>query len=549
MKETFLISALMIFAASAQSQTESELKELVVSAPAKTQIELLPLNVTVVGDSVINNSTESSLLPVLTDRIPGMFVSERGFAGYGISNGAAGAVNIRGVGQGNKVLFMIDGQPQWASIFGHALPDTYVANGVERVEVVKGPSSLLYGSNAMGGSVNIITKSQKEDGFYGRARAMFGSFNTQKFALGTGYRKGKFGAFISGQADRYVPSSRLLGICHLCASCAMLGAWLYAESHQTMDFLPFFLIYLTFLIFYMPTLALGNATAFTLLKDRGLRPVDIFPRIRVWGTIGFVAAMWFVNCAYWHDGHFGMTLSEMNPYARYRFQYTPMMLLCTSVVGLATALYTLILPPTAVVRSGARGIRGILGLDGFRLFKTGYIRTFLLLAVLSGVCLQITNGFATPFISHFLGEEPYGTSGVATNATLLLSLSQISEAACVLLVGICMKRFGIRAVMITALVAWSLRFVLFAFGNPGLGLWMLVASMLVYGVAFNFFSIAGNIYIDQCTDPAHRGFGQGLLMLMTNGVGASLGTIAAGAVVNSFCSWEMVALPSGQTSL
>lgn len=202
MKETFLISALMIFAASAQSQTESELKELVVSAPAKTQIELLPLNVTVVGDSVINNSTESSLLPVLTDRIPGMFVSERGFAGYGISNGAAGAVNIRGVGQGNKVLFMIDGQPQWASIFGHALPDTYVANGVERVEVVKGPSSLLYGSNAMGGSVNIITKSQKEDGFYGRARAMFGSFNTQKFALGTGYRKGKFGAFISGQADR-----------------------------------------------------------------------------------------------------------------------------------------------------------------------------------------------------------------------------------------------------------------------------------------------------------------------------------------------------------
>lgn len=349
-------------------------------------------------------------------------------------------------------------------------------------------------------------------------------------------------------ADRYVPSSRLLGICHLCASCAMLGAWLYAESHQTMDFLPFFLIYLTFLIFYMPTLALGNATAFTLLKDRGLRPVDIFPRIRVWGTIGFVAAMWFVNCAYWHDGHFGMTLSEMNPYARYRFQYTPMMLLCTSVVGLATALYTLILPPTAVARSGARGIRGILGLDGFRLFKTGYIRTFLLLAVLSGVCLQITNGFATPFISHFLGEEPYGTSGVAANATLLFSLSQISEAACVLLVGICMKRFGIRAVMITALVAWSLRFVLFAFGNPGLGLWMLVASMLVYGVAFNFFSIAGNIYIDQCTDPAHRGFGQGLLMLMTNGVGASLGTIAAGAVVNSFCSWEMVALPSGQTA-
>lgn len=189
-------------AAAATAQIPTELKELVVSAPAKTQVETLPLNVTVVSDSVINNSAESSLLPVLTDRIPGLFVSERGFAGYGVSGGAAGAVNIRGIGQGNKVLFMIDGQPQWASIYGHALPDTYVANGVERVEVIKGPSSLLYGSNAMGGSVNIITRSQKRDGIYGRARAMFGSFNTQKFSLGTGFRKSRFGAFVSGQLDR-----------------------------------------------------------------------------------------------------------------------------------------------------------------------------------------------------------------------------------------------------------------------------------------------------------------------------------------------------------
>lgn len=198
----YIIMAAAGLAAAATAQTPTQLKEVVVSAPAKTQVETLPLNVTVVSDSVINNSAESSLLPVLTDRIPGLFVSERGFAGYGVSGGAAGAVNIRGVGQGNKVLFMIDGQPQWASIYGHALPDTYVANGVERVEVIKGPSSLLYGSNAMGGSVNIITKSQKHDGIYGRARAMFGSFNTQKFSLGTGYHKGRFGAFVSGQLDR-----------------------------------------------------------------------------------------------------------------------------------------------------------------------------------------------------------------------------------------------------------------------------------------------------------------------------------------------------------
>lgn len=187
---------------SSAEQTSKSLPEVLVTSPTKIRVELLPLNVTVVNDSVIRNSTESSLLPVLTDRVAGLFVSERGFAGYGVSGGSAGTVNIRGVGQGNKVLFMIDGQPQWASIFGHALPDTYVANGVERVEIIKGPASLLYGSNAMGGAVNIITRKAERYGLYGRARAMFGSFNTQKFNLATGYRSGRFSAEAAGQLDR-----------------------------------------------------------------------------------------------------------------------------------------------------------------------------------------------------------------------------------------------------------------------------------------------------------------------------------------------------------
>lgn len=185
-----------------QEPESRTLQEVLVTAPAKTRVELLPLDVTVLSDSVIVHSTESSLLPVLTDRVAGLFTSERGFAGYGVSGGAAGTVNIRGVGQGNKVLFMIDGQPQWASVFGHALPDTYVANGIERVEVVKGPSSLLYGSNAMGGSVNIITRKATRDGLYGRARAMFGSFNTQKFNLASGYRHERFSVAAAGQLDR-----------------------------------------------------------------------------------------------------------------------------------------------------------------------------------------------------------------------------------------------------------------------------------------------------------------------------------------------------------
>lgn len=178
------------------------LNEVVVTAPLKTDPELIPLNVTQVTAGEIEKSGESSLLPVLVAKVPGLFVTERGFAGYGVSGGSAGEVNIRGVGQGNKVLFMIDGQPQWAGVFGHSLADTYVANGVERVEVVKGPSSLLYGSNAMGGSINLVTHTQKKDGLTGRARALFGSYNTQKFALSSGYKKDKFSATLSGQLDR-----------------------------------------------------------------------------------------------------------------------------------------------------------------------------------------------------------------------------------------------------------------------------------------------------------------------------------------------------------
>ena len=200
-------SALLALISSNASAIENprdtmNLNEVVVTAPLKTDPELIPLYVTQISSTQIEQSGESSLLPVLTAKVAGLFVTERGFAGYGVSGGSAGTVNIRGVGQGNKVLFMIDGQPQWAGVFGHSVADTYVANGIERIEVVKGPSSLLYGSNAMGGSINLITHTQREDGLTGRARAMFGSFSTQKFALSSGYKKGKFSATLSGQLDR-----------------------------------------------------------------------------------------------------------------------------------------------------------------------------------------------------------------------------------------------------------------------------------------------------------------------------------------------------------
>ena len=196
-----LFSSIIASAADAPQDT-IYLNELSVTAPIKGDPELMPLNVTHISAIEIEKSSESSLLPILVSKVPGLFVTERGFAGYGVSGGSAGVVNIRGVGQGNKVLFMIDGQPQWAGVFGHSVADTYVANGVESIEVVKGPSSLLYGSNAMGGTINIITRRQHSDGVSGRARAMFGSFSTQKFAFSSAYKKNKVSATLSGQLDR-----------------------------------------------------------------------------------------------------------------------------------------------------------------------------------------------------------------------------------------------------------------------------------------------------------------------------------------------------------
>lgn len=354
-------------------------------------------------------------------------------------------------------------------------------------------------------------------------------------------------ALMGHLADRFVTSRHLLVACHLSAALAMFTAWVYASSHPRMDFGCFFIIYLCFLAFYMPTLALANTTTFAILKAHGQQPVDHFPAIRIWGTIGFVMAMWFVNCAYFHEGSFGFTLSESDPSAPYRFQYTPMQLLASAMAGLLTALYAMSLPAVkGPTKTGKSSIADIFGFKAFKLFRIKHVRIFLTFAVFTGVCLQISNGFAIPYINHFMGVREFAGSLAAGNATLLFSLSQISEAVCILLVGAAMKKIGFKWVIFIALVAWCMRFLFLGIGNPGDRLWLLVLSMLVYGIAFNFFNISGNIYMEQMSDRETKGFGQGLLMMAGNGIGATCGMIAAGAVVNSFCEWETVPSPSGE---
>ncbi len=357
-------------------------------------------------------------------------------------------------------------------------------------------------------------------------------------------------ALMGHMADRFVASRNLLGACHLSAALAMFVAWAYADAHPQMEFWVFFIIYLAFLAFYMPTLALANTTTFAILKSHGERPVDHFPSIRVWGTIGFVAAMWFVNSAYYHDGTFGFTLSDSDEASPFRFQYNSMQLLAASVVGVLTAVYVTTLPAVKTHAGGGKSsMSDIFGLKAFRLFKVKPIRVFLIFAVFTGVCLQISNGFAIPYINHFMGVEEYAGSLAAGNATMLVSLSQLSEAVCILFVGVAMKRIGFKWVVALALLAWCLRFLFLGIGNPGSGLWLFVASMLVYGVAFDFFNISGHIYMDQMSDRENKGFGQGMLMMMTNGIGATFGMIAAGSVINSYCHWEMVAVGPSQMRL
>lgn len=349
-------------------------------------------------------------------------------------------------------------------------------------------------------------------------------------------------AVIGIVADKYIQPQKMLGICHLLAGAFMLGTWWYGYTHPMLEFAPFFTLYTLSVAFYMPTIALSNTVAFSLLKRGGYDTVKDFPPIRVLGTVGFIVAMWFVNSFYCVDGNFGFTLTDANPYAPMRFQYTVQQLLTSGLLGLVLGVYSFTLPkcPIEDKNESTKSIVETLGLDAFKLFRQKKMAIFFLFSMLLGVSLQITNGFATPFISSFKGIAEYADTFGANNATLLTSLSQISEACCILLIPFFLKRFGIKKVMMIAMFAWVLRFGFFGLGNPGNGVWLFILSMLVYGVAFDFFNVSGALFVEQETDNSIKASAQGLFMLMTNGIGATFGTLIAGKIVNHYCAWQMV---------
>ena len=343
-------------------------------------------------------------------------------------------------------------------------------------------------------------------------------------------------------ADKYIQPQRLLGLCHLLAGGLMLSCWWLGEQagfgNELADKSLFIALYTLSVAFYMPTIALSNTVAFTILKNNGLDTVKDFPPIRVLGTVGFILTMWFVNCAFVDETGFGFTLGD-NPH---KFQYSYMQFFVSGILSFVLFAYCFTLPQCKLEKKEQKvSLVESLGLNAFKLFKRKQMALFFIFSALLGMCLQVTNGFAGPFLTHFNAspDPAIADSFAADNATLLTSLSQISEALCILMIPFFLKRFGIKVVMLMSMFAWVFRFGFFGVGDPTMpGVIFFILSCIVYGVAFDFFNVLGGIFVDQECEPSIKASAQGLFMMMTNGVGATVGTLAAGEVVNYFCSWQ-----------
>ena len=316
-------------------------------------------------------------------------------------------------------------------------------------------------------------------------------------------------------ADRWMEAQRLLSLSHLLAGIFMLAASVYGyQTGDAVQFAPLFTLYTLSVAFFMPTIALSNSVAYSALDQAGLDTVKAFPPIRVFGTVGFIISMWIVDLG-------GM-------------QSTPLQFGWSGLLSIVMAAYAITMPHCPVSTGSRKSLSDALGLKAFALFRNYRMALFFIFSMFLGVCLQITNGFANPFITSFQNIDAFKDTFGVQHANILISLSQMSETLCILLIPFFLKRFGIKRVMLLAMLAWVLRYLFFAVGDPGSGVVSFVLSMIVYGVAFDFFNISGSLFVDKETSLDIRNSAQGLFMMMTNGLGASIGTLSAQMVIDRY---------------
>jgi MFS transporter, NHS family, xanthosine permease len=311
-------------------------------------------------------------------------------------------------------------------------------------------------------------------------------------------------------ADKWINTEKLYGILHI-----LYGLVLFYVP-QVNDPDTLYYVILLAMIFYMPTISLSNSISYTILKNNKYDVVKVFPPIRVWGTIGFIVAMWITN----------LTGSKANA--------NQFVIAAIAAIGLGIYSFTLPKCPPQKSISKDSSLIDVLGLNAFKLLANYKMAVFFIFAMFLGAALQLTNMYGDSFLDDFKNIPQYADSFVVKYSTIIMSISQMSETLFILTIPFFLKRFGIKKVMLFSMFAWVLRFGLFSFGNPSGGLWMIILSCIVYGMAFDFFNISGSLFVETTTDSKIRSSAQGLFMMMTNGFGAYSGSKISGYLIDKY---------------
>lgn len=311
-------------------------------------------------------------------------------------------------------------------------------------------------------------------------------------------------------SDRFINAEKLYGMLHLMGAVALF--FLPQVDNPT----TFFWVMLVNMFFYMPTISLSITVAYNALKVEKMDVIKDYPPIRIWGTIGFIVALWAVS----------LTHNETSANQFY----------IASFVSVLLGLYSFTLPKCPPLCKGEKStsFTHALGLNAFELFKQKKFAIFFTFAMLLGAALQLTNAYGDTYIHDFASVDEYKDTIAVRYPAIIMSISQVSETLFILAIPFFLRKFGIKYVMLFSMLAWVLRFGLFAFGNPADGLWMIIMSCIVYGMAFDFFNISGSLFVETQTNPKIRGSAQGMFMMMVNGFGALIGSFTSGYVIEEY---------------